>query len=62
MQGGIKLERSRRKKMTQESLRKKAGCLTTEGVETRLRCEAMTNRQLNHTIAELERVQVARKK
>jgi hypothetical protein len=36
--------------------------LTTEGLENQLRYEAMINRQLNHAIAELERVQAARKK
>jgi hypothetical protein len=36
--------------------------LTTEGLENQLRCEAMINRQLNHAIAELQRVQAARKK
>jgi hypothetical protein len=36
--------------------------LTTEGLENQLRYEAMINRQLNHAIAELERVQAARKR
>jgi hypothetical protein len=36
--------------------------LTTEGLENQLRYEAMINRQLNHAIAELERVQAARGK
>jgi hypothetical protein len=36
--------------------------LATEGIENRLRYEAMINRQLNHAIAELERLQAARQK
>jgi hypothetical protein len=36
--------------------------LTSEGMETQLRQEAMINRQLNHALAELERLQAARKK
>jgi hypothetical protein len=35
--------------------------MPTEGLEIQLRCEAMINRQLNHAIAELERLQASRK-
>jgi hypothetical protein len=35
--------------------------LTSEGVENQMRYEAMINRQLNHSIAELERLQGRRK-
>ena len=35
--------------------------LATEGIENRLRYEAMINRQLNHAISELERLQARRK-
>jgi hypothetical protein len=35
---------------------------TSEGMEDQLRQEAMINRQLNHALAELERLQAARKK
>ena len=31
--------------------------LTSEGLENRMRCEAMINRELNHAIAELEKLQ-----
>jgi hypothetical protein len=34
--------------------------LTSEGIESQLRYEAMINRQLNHSIAELERLQARR--
>jgi DNA recombination-dependent growth factor C len=35
--------------------------LTSEGLEEQMRYEAMINRQLNHAIAELERLQTRRK-
>jgi len=35
--------------------------LTSEGLEEKMRYEAMVNRQLNHAIAELERLQARRK-
>ena len=31
--------------------------LTSEGLENRMRCEAMINRELNHAISELEKLQ-----
>ena len=34
---------------------------TSEGIKNRLRQEAMLNRELNHALAELERLQAARK-
>jgi hypothetical protein len=35
--------------------------LTSEGLEEQMRYEAMISRQLNHAIAELERLQARRK-